>query len=133
MQLWPVNNILMIFYLLTPNNGLQNWNFGAIFKNKKVRAIWNIEAVLEISKYRKLSGAISPASEVSERSSSGSGIFFHIPSCMQNFSKICDMPSLGGWPDDMSRVHIWHPPSPITPSRGSELWTCVKFSNWKYF
>jgi len=33
-------------------------------------------AVLEIMKYRKLSGAISPASEVSQRSSSGSGIFF---------------------------------------------------------
>ena len=49
---------------------------------------------LEISNYRKLSGAISLASEVSERSSSGSGIFFHTPNCMQNFSKICDMPSI---------------------------------------
>ena len=87
MQLWPVNNILMIFFfeqLIQACDYLfkTEKNFGTIFNNKKVRAIWNIEAVLEISKYQKLSGAISPASKVSERSFSGSGIFFFIPQAL---------------------------------------------------
>ena len=36
---------------------------------------------------RKISGAITPAFQDSEGSSSGSGIFFNIQSCMQNDSK----------------------------------------------
>ena len=54
--------------------------------NKKVKAIWNIEAVLEISRYLKLSGAITPASEVSERSSSGSR-FFSYPMLYAKFQQ----------------------------------------------
>ena len=68
-------------------------NFEAISKNKKVGAIWNIEAVLEISKtfWSHNSGLGGRGTLIQD--------FFHISSCMQNFSKICDMPSIDDWLD----------------------------------
>ena len=78
--------------------------FWSYLLKQKSKSHLNYRDLLDISKYRKLSRAISPASEVSECSSLGSGIFFHIPNCMQNFSKICDMLSI--------RCLTWHGMTP---------------------
>ena len=60
---------------------------------------WNKEDVLKIPKYRKLYGAMSPVSEVSECSSSGSGIFFVSQIvCKISAKSVTCCPS-GGWLD----------------------------------